>query len=417
MTGSGLAQVLTFGVTVLLARFFYTDVDFGILALFSATQMIISVFANGRYDVAIMLPKEQSQARSLLLLSLQIGFGISLASLVIVAVAGSHIAGWVNAPQLATPLWLLPLAVWLSSVTQPLTVYLNRQKQYRAIAISKLGQAVGMGGISVYLGYLGWGSMGLVYGFVAGQALTLVVLQWGYLNHDNLFNLWQSRGISLSTAKEYAHFPRLSTWSSLLNNISKHVPVYLLQYFFGSGVVGQFSMSNRVLGTPVLLVSQSYGQIFYQHAAQKQHDAPHELLPFVVKTARNLLLLGFLPILILALIGPNLFAWVFGPEWLEAGVFTSYLSPWMWLLLAVMPVSTMMDIKGKLGVELIYQAAFLIARILAVALGAMWGDALWAVIGFSGVSVIFNFILLIYVLRIAKQGGTKTTVWEALITK
>ncbi|CAN5290967.1 oligosaccharide flippase family protein [soil metagenome] len=417
MTGSGLAQVVTFGITVLLARYFYTDIDFGVLALFSATQMIISVFANGRYDVAIMLPKEQSQARSLLLLSLQIGFAISLLSLAMVVLGGSHITRWVNAPQLSATLLLLPLAVWLSSVTQPLTVYLNRQKQYRSIATSKLAQAAGMGGVSLWLGYLGGGSMGLVWGFVAGQVLTILVLLWGFLKHDNLYSLWYSRKIASATAKEYGHFPKLSTWSSLLNNISKHVPVYLLQYYFGSGVVGQFSMSNRVLGTPVLLVSQSYGQIFYQHAAIKEHDAPQELLPLVVKTVRNLLLLGFLPILMLALIGPQLFAWVFGPEWLEAGVFTSYLSPWMWLLLAVMPVSMMMDIKGKLGVELLYQSAFLIARILAVVLGAHWGNALWAVIGFSAVSVLFNFILLVYVLRISKQEGAKTSVWEALTTK
>jgi len=326
MTGSGLAQVLTFGITIILARFFYTDVDFGILALFSATQMIVSVFANGRYDVAIMLPQEQTQARALLFLSLQIGLGVSLASLGVVAVSATSIAQWADAPQLASALWLLPLAVWLSSVTQPLIVYLNRQKQYRSIATSKLAQALGMGGISLLLGYFGLSEMGLVWGFVAGQVLVLLVLVYGYLAHDTLAKLWQSRSLGKVAAATYAHFPRWSTWSSLLNNISKQAPVYMLQYFFGSGVVGQFSMSNRVLGTPVLLVSQSYGQIFYQHAAQKEHEAPQELLPLVVKTVRNLLLLGFVPILVLALAGPQLFAWVFGPEWLEAGVFTSYLS-------------------------------------------------------------------------------------------
>lgn len=417
MTGSGLAQVLTFAITILLARFFYTDVDFGTLALFSATQMIVSVFANGRYDVAIMLPQEQAQARALLFLSLQIGLVVTLASLGVVALSASTIAQWADAPQLAGALWLLPLAVWLSSVTQPLIVYLNRQKQYRPIATSKLAQALGMGGISLLLGYLGWGSMGLVWGFVAGQVLVLLVLIYGYLAHDTFNNLWQSRSLTTLAASTYAHFPRWSTWSSLLNNISKQAPVYMLQYFFGSGVVGQFSMSNRVLGTPVLLVSQSYGQIFYQHAAQKEHEAPQELLPLVVKTVRNLLLLGFVPILILALAGPQLFAWVFGPEWLEAGVFTSYLSPWMWLLLAVMPVSMMLDVKGKLGMELLYQAAFLVARVLAVALGAIWGNALWAVAAFSAVSVLFNLILLIYVLHISKPQHPKTTLWQALTTK
>ena len=37
MTGSGLAQVFTLGITLLLARV-YDDVDFGIMAIFAATQ-------------------------------------------------------------------------------------------------------------------------------------------------------------------------------------------------------------------------------------------------------------------------------------------------------------------------------------------------------------------------------------------
>lgn len=417
MTGSGLAQVFTLGVTIVLARYFYTDVDFGVLALFSATQMIISVFANGRYDIAIMLPKDVKHALGLLMLSLKIGLGISVLSLLVVAIGGSYVTQLVNLPALSKPLWLLPLAIWLSSISQPLIVFLNRQKHYKSIASSKLGQSVGMGLVSLALGYVGFGTMGLVWGFIAGQLLTLVILVLGYLLHYNLKQLLEADALTQYVAKEYGHFPRFSTWSSLLNNLSKHVPVYLLQYFFGAGVVGQFSMSNRVLGTPVLLVSQSYGQIFYQQAAHKQHDSPETVLPFVVKTVRNLLLLGFLPILLLALVGPQVFAWVFGPEWLEAGVFTTYLCPWMWLLLAVMPVSMMMDVKNKLGAELVYQGAFLVARLLAVVLAALWGNALWAVAAFSGVSVLFNLILLGYVLHISKVENSKNTIWQALITK
>jgi hypothetical protein len=67
--------------------------------------------------------------------------------------------------------------------------------------------------------------------------------------------------------------------------------------------------------------------------------------------------------------------------------------------------------------ELLYQAAFLVARVLAVAIGALWGNALWAVAAFSGVSVVFNLVLLIYVLHISKTEHPKISLWQALTTK
>ncbi len=413
MTGSGLAQVFTLGITLLLARV-YDDVDFGIMAIFAATQMILAELSNARYDNAIMLPKENNLAASLLGLCWLIGLGVSGIALLGVLGAELLLADWATEEGVWQLLHWLPLSCLLGAVLQPLTVYLNRNNQYRAIATAKVLQAFGTGLTSLYLGYNGWGAMGLLVGFIVGQGAALL-FSITALSFSNLGQYFDKRGMQV-VAKEYKHFPLYSSASTLLNTFSRQVPVYLLQYFFNAGVVGQFSMANRLLGTPVLLVAQSFGQVFYQRAA-REHDLGHHssFLALVVKTTRNLMALGILPVMLLGIAGPQLFAWVLGPKWLEAGVFAQYLAPWFLLLFTVNPLTYVLNIKAKLSFELWYNVAIFIARASVLVWFGYMAEPVWAIAGFAAAGFVFNVFMLGYIWYISgadKLGWQKA--WEVV---
>ena len=61
MTGTSLAQAIPIIISPILTRI-YTPEDFGLLALFLSITNIIGSVANGRYELAIMLPKEDEDA-------------------------------------------------------------------------------------------------------------------------------------------------------------------------------------------------------------------------------------------------------------------------------------------------------------------------------------------------------------------
>ena len=56
MTGATIAQAIPIAISPILTRI-YTPEDFGIFALFIAITTIFGTIANGRYELAIMLPK------------------------------------------------------------------------------------------------------------------------------------------------------------------------------------------------------------------------------------------------------------------------------------------------------------------------------------------------------------------------
>ncbi len=57
MTGTTIAQAIPIAISPILTRI-YTPEDFGMLALFIAITAIFGSIANGRYELATMLPKK-----------------------------------------------------------------------------------------------------------------------------------------------------------------------------------------------------------------------------------------------------------------------------------------------------------------------------------------------------------------------
>ena len=69
MTGTSIAQAIPIAISPILTRI-YTPEDFGVFALYMAIATVVSVIATGRYETAIMLPKKDSEAINLFIVSI-----------------------------------------------------------------------------------------------------------------------------------------------------------------------------------------------------------------------------------------------------------------------------------------------------------------------------------------------------------
>ena len=73
VTGTAISQAVLFFATPFLTRL-YTPEEFGVFALYVSIVMIISTISSWKYELAIMLPKEEEDAEALLFLSSLICF-------------------------------------------------------------------------------------------------------------------------------------------------------------------------------------------------------------------------------------------------------------------------------------------------------------------------------------------------------
>ena len=85
MTGTTIAQAIPIAISPILTRI-YTPEDFGVLALFVAITTIFGTIANGRYELAIMLPKKDEDAINIFALGFIITCFISLILLILVLI-------------------------------------------------------------------------------------------------------------------------------------------------------------------------------------------------------------------------------------------------------------------------------------------------------------------------------------------
>ncbi len=110
MSGTAIAQAIPVLVSPILSRIYSPD-DFGILALFMAISIVISVISTGRYELAIMLPEEKRDASNILALAVILTFFTSIVTLILILILKGFIADFFDEPGIENWLYLIPLVV------------------------------------------------------------------------------------------------------------------------------------------------------------------------------------------------------------------------------------------------------------------------------------------------------------------
>jgi lipopolysaccharide exporter len=372
-SGATFAQVLTGLLAPLLARLFAPDA-FGIAAVFLAITSVVGVVSCLRYELAIMLPKQDEEAANLLAVSLF--FVLLVTGLSAVAVALGH--GWIirllNTPGLSPYLWLVPLAVLANGTFLALNYWNSRTKRFGRLSIAQVFQSLTSNGSQLGLGFAGHVQAGtLITTRVLGAVIVTGVLGGQILRDDgHLLRRSFSWRNALFGLRRHYKFPLYSTWTGLLNNLSWQVPVVILAIFFSPTIVGFYSLGNRVVRLPLILIGSAIAQVFFQRAAEAHLEG--KLSMTVEALFQRLVSLGIFPILLLTVTGRELFVTFFGQRWAEAGVYTQILSIYVFFNFLAAPLSQLFSVLEKQEAALVTNVALFLSRFVALWIGGQTGD-------------------------------------------
>jgi lipopolysaccharide exporter len=197
--------------------------------------------------------------------------------------------------------------------------------------------------------------------------------------------------------RRYHRFPIFDTWSALIGTLAWQLPTLLLSSFFSSTVVGYYALSMMVLQLPMNLIGSSIAQAFFPRGAKAKLDG--HLSSLVENTVTRLGAIVLFPLLVLALIGKEIFTVVFGLNWAEAGVYSQILAVWIFFVFLASPISTLFSILEQQKISLIINILTIIARAAALIAGGMTGDPRIAIALFSFVGVATYAGSLLWLLR------------------
>lgn len=398
--GTIFGQILLLMASVVLTRL-YSPSDFGVLTAFSALLAFGTVLTTLRYDIAIPLPDEHSDAMSLLGLCLVIITTVCLLVGIGVLFFRYEVASLLNVPKLESLLWLLP--VGLAGIgTYNSFYYLRvRQKDYPRIARTRIVQSVSQLVVQIGSGLLSPSAWGLVFGQIAGQVGGIGSLSKGILKPGQGFWTAQRPPNLISVGRRYKRFPLYLLPASLLNAASLQLPTLLLTALFGTVVAGWYGLSYRVLMTPMTLVGQAIATVFFAESSAVTKST--DVRRYATKTFSGLVVVGMGPLLLLGLVAPSLFELLFGSQWRMAGVYAQWLVPWLFLVLIASPLSSLVFVMERQRGELIFQSSLLVTRIAAFYGGYFLFGVATAAMALYGISG--SVIWLVYVLWLMSIAG------------
>ena len=378
LTGGALAQLVPLLLGPVLARLFSPEA-FGLFTAFATIAASVAVVACARYEYALPMARDEAEAAALLALALRIWVGV--VALSVPLAWGLHAAGRLPVA------WALPLSVAATGLLQLLMMWSNRAEAYGALAASRFVQYAGAALLQVALGWWLWrgsaagadAAWALVLGPVIAVALAAPLLA-RTAPAGGWSALWRVPGHAMrSVARRYRDFPLLNTPHAFLGTLQDALAVALLIAWSGEAAAGFWGLALRYLKAPATLVGTAVSQALYPRLTQ---STPAEAQRAVRQVMALLGALALVLMLVLLLVGPWLFATVFGAQWRDAGELARALAPYIaaHFVAAPLAVVTMawQSQRWAFRLALVGQAVFLLCLAWGLWTGGLLRGA-WAV--------------------------------------
>ncbi|MGS0498019.1 oligosaccharide flippase family protein [Pseudoalteromonas mariniglutinosa] len=400
-SGAAGAQVLTMIFSPIITRIYGAEV-FGVLGVFTAILAVLIPIAALAYPIAIVLPKDDSDAKNIAKLSAYIAAIISFIFFVTILIFGDVLARWLNLQSVSKFLIFIPVALFFAALQQIMQQWLIRKKQFKVTARIAVSQSLILNSAKVGLGFYYPIGAALIIIATLGNALYAVQLWFGarrWSATEDRINSPLTSGKSLKEIiYEYKDFPLYRAPQQLINALSQSLPVLLLASFFGASAAGFYTLAKSIMSVPTLLIGASVGNVFYPRITEASNNN-EDLFLLILKATCLLALIGFIPFMFVVIMGPWLFAIVFGNEWIVAGEYARWLSLLMFFMFISRPAISAIPVLKIQGLFLIFEVFSFIGRAGGLFIGFfVFQDDIISVAIFSLVGILVYFILILLVL-------------------
>lgn len=401
MTGTTIAQAIPIAFSPILTRI-YTPEDFGVLALFISISLIFGSIINARYELAIMLPKNDDDAMNILALGFLICISLSCFLLLLVILLNDYIAYIFKNKDLIPWLYFIPVSVFLIGTFNLLNYFNNRKKYYKDISNAIIIKSIVLVLVQLTFIFFKNGPFGLIMGEVFSRGFANLKLVKNVIKNQTL-KTKISRIKIIEQAKKYKEFPKFSMWASLAQSLSLHFSNVLISVLFSITTLGFYSLVQKVLDLPLSLIGTSISQVFFQKATDEKQKNGNSLNTFN-STLKKLFFIALPSFLLLFFVIEDLFVFVFSEEWRIAGIYAKILLPLFCVKFIVSTFTLIPIIYGKVKIDLYFQVILFLLYFLIFYIGFLL-DASFTIILYF-ITIIISIYYLGYFLICRKYAFT-----------
>ncbi|MGJ0342984.1 oligosaccharide flippase family protein [Aliarcobacter cryaerophilus] len=345
MMGTAVAQAIPIAISPILTRIYSPD-DFGVFAIFIAIVSILGIISNGRYELAIMLPKKDEDAINIFALGFIVTCTVSIFMLILVFIFNDYFKSLFNNEDIGFWLYFVPIAVFFTGLYNILNYFNNRKKNYKDLRNAIIIKSIVLAIVQLGIGFFKNGSSGLISGQLLSNMFANIKLFKNILK-DNLLISKISKVKIFALAKKYKDFPKFNLPSSLADTFTQQLPFLILPKMFDLSIAGYFSLSQKLIALPSSLIAKSFSQVYFQKISENKNKKIKNM-PILLSTIKKLFLIALPFSICIFFYAPDIFKIIFGDKWIISGEIAKFLSLIFIITFIVSSISVTLIVYEKL---------------------------------------------------------------------
>lgn len=390
VSGSMLGQVITIICSPIITRLFSAE-ELGIYALVTTAITMFGSIMSFRYEICIVSEKTESKIYPLLKLSLIICAAVSVVVLIGYYIYFS-LRSLTDHPIILA--FITGTLVFLMGIINIVTAYNNRYREYKLITKTYLQRTISQNVCNIAAGFLKIGAVGLSLSQVIGYSAGV---------RGQSKKLWKKRKEVLEANSnevklaftENRNQALFSMPATLFNGLSYSMISFFIENLFSAAIVGYYSISYRILGLPMTIVSTNVSRVFLERASNEYSKCGNFTKTYFQTVFASLAMAVPMGIC-LELLSPIVCEIFFGTGWSVAGKYIQVLTPMFMLRFIAGCINNSAIIAGRQYLDLIIQVVLFTLAIVSFALASIFGFSIYEFLGI--INLTFSVAYIIYII-------------------
>lgn len=386
-SGTMLGQIISFITLPIIARIYGAEI-MGIWTLLNSIAIIINSFSDMGLTNALMVEEDDDSMLRLYNVVTTIVFAISIVTGVGVAVYYFIVP---NSMELSTAFLAIFMIVLIFALQQTQVCYtwLNRKGKYDVLMKNPMINNSVIGIVAILFGMIGFKKYGYYIAVIFGNIIT--ILHMKRFLPKKMFTL--KKEDFKTVFKTRKRFVMYQMPTNVISQVKNQLPVMLIEGFFGTKILGYYSVSVKILNIPITLLANAIGRVFFQTISDMARKG-QEIGEFTYRNIVKAMKIAIVPMIFLVAFGDVVIMILFGKEYEMAGAMlqiVSFQNFFTFLMMSSQGITVTLDKQSYAMISCIMQS---VGFVIGLGLGAYVFDSVY--IGLFLMSVIYVIIQIAY---------------------
>ncbi len=406
ISGGTLAgQIVSFITVPILTRIYNPEI-LGIWAILNSIAILVKSFSDLGMTNSLMTMENEEKIEITYRVISTIVIFISLILASIFSLYYKFISP-LNDMSLFFLFGFISVLMFTTQQIQLCYTWLNRIGAYDILMKNPLINGLMTGVFGIILGLLGCKKYGYFVGVIFGQIMTLINMKRHLPKKIITINLKDFKDVLIMNKR----FVKFQLPTNIISNFKNQLPILLIKAFWGTEILGYYSITLRLLRLPISLLASSIGRVFFQTTSKMKREGK-EIGNYVYQNLIKAMRIGVLPMFLLKAFGDIVIIIFLGQEWEISGKMIQILSIQYFFSFLMMTVQGLYIILNKQKYAMISS----LLQAFAFLLGAVIGKYLFDDI-FIALKIMVSLFVLINIIFFAILFNVMNIDWKKFVSR